>query len=60
MNIYFLLLLSLHNESYKMEKQEQQEENKESFNDNINRRAEALRVADLNGGVAGLFKKKLF
>ena len=44
----------------KMEKQEQQEENKESFNDNINRRAEALRMADLNGGVAGLFKKKLF
>ena len=44
----------------KMEKQEQQEENKETFNDNINRRAEALRIADLNGGVAGLFKKKLF
>ena len=53
-------LPSFSDEIKKMEKQEQQEENKESFNDNINRRAEALRMADLNGGVAGLFKKKLF
>ena len=53
-------LPSFSEEIKKMEKQEQQEENKESFNDNINRRAEALRLADLNGGVAGLFKKKLF
>ena len=53
-------LPSFSEEIKKMEKQEQQEENKESFNDNINRRAEALRMADLNGGVAGLFKKKLF
>ena len=53
-------LPSFKEEMDKMEKQENKEEKKESMRDFINRNIQQQKIADLNGGVATLFKKKLF